>query len=164
MDALFLVNAKNHEVGQWVLPPDPRPRKIYCLLDGGKMNLQQKHLSRLADRMPLRSRSRLSISKDGPSPILAARPGHPALLNKFDRELDLDAQQRESVGKIVDKHHQAMMSLQKEVAAKFADLRMSMRSEIQEILNPEQLKKFQAVTARWDAGQAARYYRRMPLH
>jgi len=24
MDALFLVNAKNHEVGQWVLPPDPR--------------------------------------------------------------------------------------------------------------------------------------------
>jgi len=92
-------------------------------------------------------------------------PDTQRLLNKFDRELDLDAQQRESVGKIVDKHHQAMMSLQKEVAAKFADLRMSMRSEIQEILNPEQLKKFQAVTARWDARhKQLGYYRRMPLH
>jgi|SRR5208282_189825 len=78
-------------------------------------------------------------------------PNTQRLLDKFNRELNLDAQQQETVKKIIDKHHSGMMALQKETAAKFDALRMSMRSEMEKVLNPEQQKKFHEMTARWDA-------------
>jgi hypothetical protein len=73
------------------------------------------------------------------------------LLHKFSRDLSLDAQQQEAVKQIIEKHHDEMISMQKEMAEKFQKIRLSMRADMAKVLNPSQQDKFREMAARWDA-------------
>lgn len=73
------------------------------------------------------------------------------ILNKFNRELDLDAKQQAAVKDIIEKHHEKVLALHKETAAKFADIRMAMRADIAHQLNADQQRKFEAVVTKWEA-------------
>lgn len=78
-------------------------------------------------------------------------PDPQRVLKKFTKELNLDAKQREAVKAILEKHHEEVVGLHRDMSAKFDEIRTSMRSEIKPLLTPEQQKKFEAMVARWDA-------------
>ncbi len=64
------------------------------------------------------------------------------MLERFDRELHLTADQKKQVETIFDAHHPQMEALQEEIRPKFEALRNTAQAEIRKLLNPEQQKKF----------------------
>lgn len=78
-------------------------------------------------------------------------PNTQRLFTRFNNELNLDSQQQETTKKIIQRHHDEMLALQKETLAKFQAIRMAMRADMAKILNPDQQEKFHQMAARWDA-------------
>ena len=72
------------------------------------------------------------------------------LLERFNRELHLSADQKKKIEAIFDAKHPEMFALQAEVRPKFEALRNSAQAEIQKILDPEQRKKFDQMNARME--------------
>ena len=76
--------------------------------------------------------------------------GTERLLNRFSKELKLDARQREGVKAVLETYRDKTKSLHQETSARFMDVRASMRGDIEKLLTPEQQKKFKDMQARWD--------------
>lgn len=73
--------------------------------------------------------------------------GPERMLDKFSRELRLEAGQRDSV-KTVLETFRPRFDAQNE---RLLELRMDMNKEIAKLLDPEQQKRFQEMQARWEA-------------
>ena len=73
------------------------------------------------------------------------------LLNKFSSELKLDAGQQEAVKAVLESYRAQMKALHEGHAKRFGEIRASMHGDVAKLLNPEQLKRFQDMQARWDA-------------
>lgn len=71
-----------------------------------------------------------------------------SFIDRLDRDLDLTAEQRESVELILERHRPKMDSLWREVAPRFETLRAEVRSELNAILTPEQQVKHQEMMKR----------------
>ena len=78
-------------------------------------------------------------------------PESQRVLQKFSRELGLDPKQQEAVKAVLERHREKTMALHKESGAKFEAIRLSLRTDIEPLLNPEQRAKFEAMIVRWDA-------------
>ena len=73
------------------------------------------------------------------------------LLSSFNQELQLDARQQEAVKAVLESYREKTKSLHRDTAARFLEIRASMRGDVERLLTPEQRKKFQDLPARWDA-------------
>ena len=72
------------------------------------------------------------------------------MLEHFSSELSLTPEQKEEVGAIFEKNRPQMMALQAEMRPKFEALRNLTHEEIRKILTPEQQKKFDVMSARFE--------------
>lgn len=73
------------------------------------------------------------------------------LLIKFSSELKLEAGQQDAVKAVLESYRTQMKALHEDHAKRFEEIRTSMRNDIAKLLSPEQVKRFQAIQARWDA-------------
>ncbi len=73
------------------------------------------------------------------------------ILDRFTKELSLDAAQQESVKKVVEKYRADTKSLEAATSERFDRLRAASRAELAKLLRPDQQAKFKAMTERWDA-------------
>jgi hypothetical protein len=64
------------------------------------------------------------------------------MLERFNRDLHLSADQMKQVAVIFDAKHPQMVALHAEIRPKFEALRNETQAEIRKILNPDQQKKF----------------------
>ena len=71
------------------------------------------------------------------------------MLEKFDRELGLDAGQRGKVEKILQDRRQKMKALKEESRPRYEQIRSSAQMEIRVLLTPEQRPKFDRMEAEW---------------
>lgn len=78
-------------------------------------------------------------------------PDSQRLLSKFSRELSLDAGQKDAVKALLDAQHPKVMALHREMSAKMVSLRRETRESMRTLLNPDQQKKLDAMSARWEA-------------
>jgi len=78
-------------------------------------------------------------------------PNPERLLAKFDRDLNLEAGQKQDLKALLEAQHAKVMALHKETAAKFDALLVDLRGQTRKLLNAEQQKKYDAMSARWDA-------------
>ena len=60
----------------------------------------------------------------------------------FKKELDLSADQVEKIGAIFDETSQKVRDLQKQTEPQFQALHLETRGRIRQVLNPDQVKKF----------------------
>ena len=60
----------------------------------------------------------------------------------FKKELDLSADQVEKIGAIFDETSQKVRDLQKQMEPQFQALHLETRGRIRQLLNPDQVKKF----------------------
>ncbi len=72
------------------------------------------------------------------------------MLDRFSKELRLNADQKKQVGAIFDTKRPQMVALQAEMKPKFEALRNSTQAEIRKILNPEQQKKMDEMNAKME--------------
>jgi len=77
------------------------------------------------------------------------------MLERFNRELHLTAEQQKEIAAIFDAKYPQMVVLQAEMKPKFEALRNSTQAEIRKILNSKQQEKFDEIHAkmenRWKA-------------
>jgi Spy/CpxP family protein refolding chaperone len=78
-------------------------------------------------------------------------PDTQKIIAKLSRKLDLSAPQLDQVQSILDAQRQKVMALHQEMSSQFDVIRLSMRTDMQKILTPDQQKKFIEMTQRWDA-------------
>ena len=78
-------------------------------------------------------------------------PSTERLLNKFTKELKLDAAQTEGVKAVLETYRGKAQSVHQELFSRFTDIRTSMRGDIEKLLSPEQQKRFQGMQSRWDS-------------
>src|SRR5438105_2101865 len=72
------------------------------------------------------------------------------MMERFNKELHLSAEQKREVDAIFDAKHGQMAALQAEMQPKFEALRTSTQTEIRKILNPDQQQKFDAMNAKME--------------
>lgn len=84
-------------------------------------------------------------------------PNTQRLLDKFGRELKLDARQREDVKAVLERKREKTKALRQEMSSKFKEIRLSMRGDIEKLLSPEQKERFQRMQARWEARRKSRW-------
>ncbi len=73
------------------------------------------------------------------------------MLGRFIKELKLTDDQKVKVRKILGSSVDQMQALRAEMHPKFKAIRGEMNREIRTVLTPEQLKRFEAMEARWEA-------------
>ncbi|OGR60197.1 MAG: hypothetical protein A2X36_03470 [Elusimicrobia bacterium GWA2_69_24] len=73
------------------------------------------------------------------------------MVEKFSRELKLDAAQKDAVRAVLESRRESMRAFKKETGARFDEIRLSMDSEIKKVLTPEQQKAFDAMHERMAA-------------
>ena len=78
-------------------------------------------------------------------------PNPSRLLAKLDRELTLEPRQKEALKALLEAQHAKVMALHGEMSAKFEAMLMETRGETRKLLNAGQQKKFDELSARWDA-------------
>ncbi|MEK7859596.1 MAG: hypothetical protein AAB320_10705 [Elusimicrobiota bacterium] len=79
------------------------------------------------------------------------------VFKRFDRELKFDEEQKSAVKAIIHGHGVKLDALQGETAAAFDAVRQALRAEIKaQLKDPEQLKRFAAMEARWEARRVTR--------
>ncbi|MDD5656377.1 MAG: hypothetical protein PHF00_03885 [Elusimicrobia bacterium] len=76
-------------------------------------------------------------------------PTEERILAKFDRELKLDASQRDAVLAVLKAHREKLAALHQETKARFEAARAAMDADIEGILKPEQRERFAAMKKRW---------------
>jgi Spy/CpxP family protein refolding chaperone len=69
---------------------------------------------------------------------------HKHMLDRFSRKLDLTPEQRQKVGAIMEESGKKMRSLWDESRPKAEALRKETADKIRALLNPDQIKKFDA--------------------
>ena len=72
------------------------------------------------------------------------------MLDRFGKELRLNADQKKQVGVIFDAKHPQMIAFQAEMKPKFEALRNSTQAEIRKILNPDQQKKLDEMNVKME--------------
>ncbi len=72
------------------------------------------------------------------------------ILARLSRKLDLNPQQEDQVRTLLESKREKVLILHQKMRAQFEALRLSMRSDIAQILNPEQKEKFVQMTQKWD--------------
>lgn len=72
------------------------------------------------------------------------------VLKRLDSNLGFTPDQREKVAQLLKLELPKADALRKEGDGKFQALRDSFRSQLRPLLNPDQLKKFNEMTAKWD--------------
>ena len=77
----------------------------------------------------------------GPHPEFGSK----RILDKFTRELNLSAEQKSKVEKILESHMPKMKTLRDSVRPQFNALRESIQTEIRAVLRPDQLAKFDKI-------------------
>lgn len=75
---------------------------------------------------------------------------HEKLIDKFSRELELDADQKAKIEKILELKREQFTALRNEVKPRFEQIRNASKTEIQKLLTPLQQQKFGALEARWE--------------
>lgn len=73
------------------------------------------------------------------------------MIKKMERELKLDAGQKEKLEAIFKIMQPRMQALRDEMRPKFQAMRAETREEIRKILKPEQLEEFEALNKKMDA-------------
>ena len=73
------------------------------------------------------------------------------MLEKFNSKLDLNSDQQQKVAVILQQKRQKIDALRGEMRPKFEEIRNATRSEIRQLLTPEQQTKFDAMVAERDA-------------
>ena len=81
---------------------------------------------------------------------------HARVLQRFERALKLDAEQKAQIKDILKAKHEKMKSLHEGVKPKFDELRLSTRAEIRKLLRPDQQAAFDRLEAERDARHARR--------
>lgn len=86
------------------------------------------------------------------------RGGNPTarMVEKFSRDLKLDAAQREKLTAILERTHKRVMDLRKGVGPRFEAIRRETSAEIAKILTPEQAARFREMEKKWDARHRGR--------
>jgi hypothetical protein len=72
------------------------------------------------------------------------------VLSRLTHDLDLDNSQRKAIETILDEGKVEIDKLHQDTEARFEAVRANTRESIRKLLNPDQQKKFEEVTARWD--------------
>ena len=72
---------------------------------------------------------------------------HAQLMRKFSGRLDLSAEQRAQIGRILETSHQRMRSLHDQVRPQFEALRGDTSRQIRALLRPDQAVKYDALEA-----------------
>lgn len=72
-------------------------------------------------------------------------------LERFNKELNLTAEQKIQVEKIVREKHKKTLAMRQEIRPKFQALRKSTNEELKTILNPDQQKKLDALDTKMEA-------------
>ena len=94
---------------------------------------------------------------------LWGRHGHfdsKKLLEKFTKELDLSAEQKSQVEKILETNLPKMKALRETVRPQFKAIGESLQSEIRAVLKPDQLPKFNKMAAEYEARRKEREEKR----
>lgn len=78
-------------------------------------------------------------------------PSTEKLLDRFSKDLRLEAGQREALRTVMESYRGRFDSLHADTEARLAEIRAAMNGEIVKLLQPEQQKKFQEMQARWEA-------------
>ena len=88
-----------------------------------------------------------------------AGDGHASkrMLEKFSKELKLDAGQKEAVRVILESRRDEMKAFRQETHKKFDALRLAMHADIKKILTPEQQTRFAGMAARWESPRKRRW-------
>ena len=73
-----------------------------------------------------------------------------AFLNRLSHKLDLNDEQKKSIGTVLEKTHVKMKGLHEEMRPKFDTIRADTRKNIQVHLNDQQKIKFAAIEAEMD--------------
>jgi Spy/CpxP family protein refolding chaperone len=68
-----------------------------------------------------------------------------AMVNRLDRHLDLTDEQHEKIAAIIERHHERINSMWKEVRPQVEKELDQANAEIEKVLTPEQREKFQKV-------------------
>ena len=76
---------------------------------------------------------------------------HDHAVERLSSELGLNAEQKEKVGRIFDEQKPQMEVIRQETNAKLKALRDATAGRIDQVLTPEQVKKFSDLRAKWDA-------------
>lgn len=77
-------------------------------------------------------------------------------IERLDRELNLTAEQRDSVAAILRRHDATTKQIWQESRQRFDQVRAQLRGDIMNLLNEEQRERYQAFIARSDSIRAAR--------
>ena len=72
------------------------------------------------------------------------------MLKRFDRKLNLSSDQEERLALILEQKRGKIDALRKEIRPKFEEIRNMTRTEIRQILTPEQQTKFDKMSAEWE--------------
>ncbi len=72
------------------------------------------------------------------------------MLEKFNRELSLNAEQKEKTKVIFDAQKPKMLAIHQEMRPKFEAVKAETQSQIREFLNEEQLKKLEELNVRME--------------
>ena len=77
-------------------------------------------------------------------------------IDRLDRELNLTAEQRDSVVAILRRHDATTKEIWRESRQRFNQVRAQLRADIMNVLNEEQRERYKAFIARSDCLRAAR--------
>lgn len=75
------------------------------------------------------------------------KPGKSHMLDKFTRELRLDAAQKEKVGLILEETREKVKALRGQTRPRFEAIRAESDGRIRAVLTPEQLPRFEKLRA-----------------
>ncbi len=99
----------------------------------------------------------VGVAATGVAFRLCFHPHHPPgaadadrVLNRLDSNLGFTADQRDKVAQLLKQELPKADALRKEGDVKFQALRDSFRSQLHALLTPDQVKKFDEMTAKWD--------------
>lgn len=76
---------------------------------------------------------------------------HQRMADRLSRKLDLSAEQRAQLGKVLDAKRQKMHAMHAEFQPRFEEIRASTSVEIRKLLNADQQAKFDRIEAHWKA-------------
>jgi len=96
-----------------------------------------------------------------------APPHRPAfhkggMIDRLAKDLGLSSVQKKKVRVILEKHRESFKALREEARPRMDALKESMKRQINEVLTPEQQKKFAELKTRWESCGPRGHRRGMP--
>ena len=93
----------------------------------------------------------------GPGPGRGGGPPPEVLLRRLTDDLDLDAAQREEVGRVLRASRDRIEGLQRDVRQQFDREQQNLREEIRKVLRPEQQERFEQTFGQGRRGRSGRH-------